>query len=79
MAYAGVKEPEVGVFEAVFSPFSFAFAAFNFAQIKIGGGGAPFWPVCAQKKPVYPRIGWRFFATLKGTCSCYFFVFFLQN
>ncbi len=51
MAYAGVKDPEVGVFEAVFSPFSFAFAAFNFALNKIGGGGAPFWPVCA-KKPV---------------------------
>ena len=58
MAYAGVEEPEVGVFEAVFSPyysFSFAFSTFNFALNKIGGGGgggsAPFWPVCA-KKPV---------------------------
>ncbi len=43
VAYAGIKEPEVGVFEAVFSPpdysfFSFAFAAFNFALNTIGGG-----------------------------------------
>ena len=59
MAYTGVEEPEVGVFEAVFSPyysFSFAFATFNFALNTIGGGGgggggAPFWLVCA-KKPV---------------------------
>ncbi len=61
MAYAGVKEPEVGVFEAVFSPFSFAFAAFNFALNKIGGGGAPFWPVCAQKKARIPQDWLAFF------------------
>ncbi len=40
----------------MFSPFSFAFAAFNFALNKIGGGGAPFWPVCAKKRPLVTNI-----------------------
>ncbi len=67
VAYTGVKEPEVGIFEAVFLPFSFAFAAFNFALNKIGGGGAPFSAGMRKNTPVYAGIGWRFFARLKGT------------
>ncbi len=83
MAHAGVKEPEVGVFEAVFSPdysFSFAFAPFNFALNKIGGGGggrsAPFWQVCAQKKLFYAKMGWRILGSVKGFCSFNVFAIF---
>ena len=70
MAYAGVEEPEVGVFEAVFSPpdYSFfAFAAFHFTLNKIGGGGgAPFWPVCAKKSLYTPKWAGEFWAVSKG-------------
>ncbi len=67
MAYASVKEPEVGVFEAVFSPFSFAFAAFNFTLNTIdGGGGAPFWLVCAKKSLYEPELAGVFLRYLKG-------------
>ena len=82
MAYAGVEEPEVGVFEAVFLPpdysysFSFAFAAFNFTLNKIGGGGAPFWPVCAKKKLVYAKMGWRILGSVKEFRSFNFFAIF---
>ena len=77
MAYAGVEEPEVGVFEAVFLPYSFAFAAFNFALNTIGGGGgAPFWSVCAKKPVYYAKMGWRILGSIKGFCSFNFFAIF---
>ncbi len=79
VAYAGVKEPEVSAVEAVFSP-NYRILLFSFALNTIGGGGggAPFWPVCAQKSLYTPELAGVFLRYLKEPVHVVFLVFFCK-